>query len=66
MTQTKTRLPNDQQEVKFRKSGSSEWQEGIFLKDENMFFIGCDDLGDFYWAWEIKEWKELELQNNKK
>lgn len=56
-------LPKDRTKVRFTDSDNFE-HTGIFLADENMFFIGYEDSGDFRFPFQIKHWENLDDSNN--
>jgi len=51
--------PKDNQKVSFT-DGDGETFEGIFIADEDMFFIGFEETGDFLYASQIESWKPLD------
>ena len=51
--------PKDNQRVSFTDD-NGEKHEGIYIEDEDMFFIGFDDTGDFIFASQIDSWTPLD------
>ena len=51
--------PKDNQHISFKDKKGNE-HEGIFIEDENMFFIGFEETGDFLYFAEVVSWKPLE------
>ncbi len=35
---------------------------GTFIKEENMFYIGFGDQGQFYFSWQIVHWEYINLK----
>lgn len=58
MGKTETR-PQDNQKVLFTDEEGNE-HEGLYIEDEDMFFIGFDDTGDFLYAMQVQSWKPLD------
>ena len=60
-------LPEDGQKVTFKpvdnNANNSLDIHGIYIKSENMFFVGFEETGDFYFASRIAFWKNYDNQN---
>ena len=54
----KIALPKDNSKVHFTDDQNREYY-GRFIEDENMFFIGFEDRGDFRYSFEIIDWKYI-------
>lgn len=52
-------LPKDQEKVRFTDTDGVE-HIGIFLADENMFFIGDEVAGDFRFPFQINYWESID------
>ena len=55
-------LPKDQEKVRFTDTNDFE-HTGIFLADENMFYIGYEERGDFRFPFQIKHWESIDDTN---
>jgi hypothetical protein len=56
-----TTLPDHERKVKFQIVGmdSRDWIEGIYLADEELFFVGFEDSGEVIDAFRVDEWEYL-------
>jgi hypothetical protein len=57
------KLPKDNSKVHFTDDQNREY-DGRFIEDENMFFIGFEDTGDFRHSFEIIDWHYLDDKND--
>ena len=57
------KLPKDNSKVHFIDDQNREY-DGRFIKDENMFYIGFEDRGDFRYSFEIIDWKYINDGDN--
>jgi hypothetical protein len=57
--------PEDNARIKFKKYDSPEIYEGLFIKKEDMFFVGFENESDnFYYSQFIEKWALLEPSMN--
>ena len=56
-------LPKDNSKVRFTDDQNREY-DGRFIEDENMFYIGFEDRGDFRYSFEVIEWNYLDGAND--
>jgi len=62
-------LPTPNTPIRF-KDKKEKWHNGVYLKEEDMFFIGFEDSGDFRFQFEVLDWEYMEkpstiTKNNK-
>lgn len=50
--------PKDEQKVLFKTTDNKELA-GIFIEAEDMFFVGFQDSGDFYYSFDVEFWRVL-------
>jgi len=54
------KLPTpDKAKVWFFEKRTKEYYEGLWIEDENMFFIGFEEQGNFLYSFEVSEWGYL-------
>ncbi|GAB3822184.1 helix-turn-helix transcriptional regulator [Pontibacter rugosus] len=59
----KTTLPANDQQVRFRKVGESDWKEGVFIgEEENIFVDSLEGAGNPVGVWDVEEWEPLEQE----
>lgn len=54
----KVKMPNSNEKVRFVDEDGSEFT-GTFIADEDMFFIGEDETGDFRYSNQIFVWTSI-------
>jgi hypothetical protein len=58
-----TELPKDKSKIHFTDNEGREY-DGIFFKDEDMFYIGFEEKGDFRYIFEVVQWNYLDGEND--
>ena len=56
-------LPQENKPIQFRDTYGNLW-EGTYIKEEDMFFIGFDDNGDFRYSFQIIDWEYIDKSKN--
>lgn len=53
--------PKDNQKVKFKPKNSEKIYEGLFIEQEDMFFVGFENQSqNFYFSQFIEKWTDFE------
>ena len=50
-------LPNEKRAITFKIIKTSEWIKGVYIASEQMFYVGFEESGDFYYHSEVSNWK---------
>jgi hypothetical protein len=56
-------LPQENRPLKFTDEYGYVW-EGLYIKKEDMFFIGFEDIGDFRFSFQVTEWEYIDESKN--
>ena len=48
-------IPNEKQPIKFRNS-DGDWLDGVYIKAEQMFFLGFETSGEFLFHSDVTDW----------
>tara|TARA_Y100000385_G_scaffold87647_1_gene90255 strand:+ start:121 stop:435 length:315 start_codon:yes stop_codon:yes gene_type:complete len=51
-------VPNEKVPIKFRNS-DGDWLDGVYIKSEQMFFLGFETSGDFLFHSDVTDWNYL-------
>ena len=51
-------VPNEKVPIKFRNS-DGDWLDGMYIKSEQMFFLGFEESGDFLFHSDVTDWNYL-------
>lgn len=57
-------LPQENKPLQFRDTYGNLW-EGTYIKEEDMFFIGFEDGGDFRYSFQVTEWEYTDKMETK-
>ena len=58
-----TELPKDKSKIHFTDNEGREY-DGIFFEDEDMFYIGFKEKGDFRYIFEVVQWNYIDGEND--
>jgi len=58
-----TELPKDKSKIHFTDNEGREY-DGIFFEDEDMFYIGFKETGDFRYIFEVVQWNYIDGKND--
>jgi len=51
-------VPNEKVPIKFRNS-DGDWLDGLYIKSEQMFFLGFEKSGEFLFHSDVTDWNYL-------
>tara|TARA_Y100000389_G_scaffold67621_1_gene64018 strand:+ start:122 stop:499 length:378 start_codon:yes stop_codon:yes gene_type:complete len=55
-------VPNEKQPIRFRNT-DGDWLDGVYIKEEKMFFLGFEESGEFLFHSDVTNWKYMSQED---